>query len=297
MNIQKIAVVGSGFMGSGIAQIAAVAGYDVVINDISEDIVEKSRASIEENLARDVVKSRITPENKAMSMERIRLSADLGDLADRDLIIEAVSEKVELKKMIFGKLAAICREDAILATNTSAISVAEIASAATNPARVVGMHFVSPVPKMPLMEIVRAIGTSDETVQTAKTVGEKVGKQCIVAKDSPAFILNRMLDPMINEAINLVETGIGSVEDVDAAMHIGLRHPMGPLELIDMAGIDILLDAIHALYFETNDPKYKPALLLKNMVRMKWLGRKTGIGFYVYKEDGTKYPNPALSFR
>lgn len=293
-NVKTIAVIGGGLMGGGIAQVGIMAGFNVILNDISMEFAEKSKDGIVKWLDKDVAKGRITQDTRDAALSRLSLSADLTDVKDVDLVIEAIPEKVELKKDLFKKLSNLCREDIVLATNTSAISVAEIASVVKNPERVAGMHFVSPVPLMRLMEIVKSIATSNETVEIAREVARQMGKTVIVAKDSPAFILNRMLDPMANEAITIVELGIGSIEDVDTAMRVGLNHPMGPLELMDMAGLDVLLDAVTAIYNETNDPKYKPSMLLRNMVRMGWKGRKTGKGFYIYHEDGTKTPNPDI---
>lgn len=294
MNIKKIFVVGAGFMGSGIAQTAITSGFEVILNDVSMEVLEKAKANIEKMLAKSVSKGKMTEEQKSDALNRLVLSDDINSAAEVDMVIEAIIEKVEAKRAVFEKLSKICREDAILATNTSSISIAEISSVTKNPKNFVGMHFFSPVPLMKLLEIVKSISTSDETVAIAKEVGEKLGKVCIVSKDSPAFIVNRMLDPMINEAILLVEAGIGSVEDIDNGAKFGLNHPMGPLELIDMVGIEIELAVMEVLYAETGDPKYRPVPLLRNMVRMNWLGRKTGKGFYIYHEDGTRSVNPDL---
>ena len=294
MSVQKILVVGGGYMGAGIAQTAITAGFDVILNDISMEFLEKSKAGIDKMLEKNVSKGKMAQEAKDAAMARLTISADLNSAKDVDMVIEAVVENAEIKKSVFAKLSDICREDTILATNTSSISVAEIASVVKNPARFLGMHFFSPVPLMKLLEIVKAVCSSSESVETAKVVGEKLGKICIVAKDRPAFIVNRMLDPMINEAIGLLEAGIGSVEDIDTGMKYGLNHPMGPLELIDMVGIEIELAVMEVLYKETGDPKYRPALLLRDMVRMGWLGRKTGKGFYIYNADGSRIPNPDL---
>lgn len=294
MEIRKIAVIGGGLMGGGIAHVAIEAGYDVILNDVSMEFAQKSKDGIVRWMDKDIAKGRMTAEAKEAALSHLTLSCDLEDIMDVDLVIEAIPEKIELKKSVFSKLSKICREETILATNTSAISIAEIASVVKKPERVLGMHFVSPVQRMKLMEIVKTLATSEETIAYAREVAAKMGKTVIVAKDSPAFILNRMLDPMANEAITIVELGIGSIEDVDTAMRVGLNHPVGPLELMDMAGLNVLLDAINAIHNETNDPKYKPSMLLRNMVRMGWWGKKTGKGFYIYHEDGTKTPNPDI---
>ncbi len=294
MSIQKIFVVGGGFMGSGIAQTAITAGYNVTINDISQELVDRSKAGIDKMLAKNVAKGRMTQEAKDTAMARLSVCVSLDSAADADLVIEAVAERLDIKKGVFSKLSELCRPDTILASNTSSISIAELSSVVKNPERFLGMHFFSPVPLMKLLEIVRGVATAPETIEIAREVGVKLGKTCIVAKDRPAFIVNRMLDPMINEAIGLLEAGIGGVEDIDVGMKCGLNHPMGPLELIDMAGIDIELAVMEVLYNETGDPKYRPATLLRDMVRMGWLGRKTGKGFYIYNADGTRTVNPAL---
>ncbi len=296
MKIENIFVVGGGFMGSGIAQTAITAGLNVTLNDLSMTVLEKSKAGIERMLDKNVSKGKMTESERNEAIARLSLSADLKSAVGADLIIEAALEKAEVKKSIFAELSGICGEDTVFATNTSSISIAEIASVVKNPSRFVGMHFFSPVPLMKLLEIVKGIATSQETVDIAKMVGGVLGKTCIVSKDSPAFIVNRMLDPMINEAIGLLEAGIGTVEDIDIGMKYGLNHPMGPLELIDMAGIDIELAVMEVLFAETGDSKYRPTGLLRNMVRMNWLGKKTGKGFYVYHEDGTREVNPDLRF-
>lgn len=294
MDVKRIFVVGGGLMGSGIAQVAAAAGYTVTLYDSAPGAGARALREIGRMLDKGVARAKLTQEMRDATLARISLGDSLAEAADAELAIEAVAERLEVKKAVFTALSKVCRPDAILATNTSSISIAELASAVKNPERVLGMHFFSPVPLMKLLELVRAIGTAPETVETARAVGQQMGKVCIVAKDSPAFVVNRMLDPMINEAISMVETHLATIEDIDLGMKCGLNHPMGPLELIDMAGIDIELAVMEVLYRETGDPKYRPALLLRDMVRMNWLGRKTGKGFYVYHEDGTRSPNPDL---
>lgn len=294
MDVNRIFVVGGGFMGSGIAQTAITSGYSVTLWDLSQELVDKAAAGIERMLNKSVTKGKLSQDAKNAAMARLTGTVDLNDAAEAGLVIEAVAECVSIKKDLFSQLSEICEEKTVLASNTSSISIAELSSAVQRPERFIGMHFFSPVPLMKLLEIVRGVATAPETVEIARRVGERLGKVCIVAKDRPAFIVNRMLDPMINEAIGLLEAGIGSVEDIDTGMRYGLNHPMGPLELIDMAGIDIELAVMEVLYQETGDPKYRPATLLRDMVRMGWLGRKTGKGFYVYGADGMRTPNPAL---
>lgn len=291
---KKIFVVGSGFMGAGIAQVAITAGFEVVLNDVSLDLVQKAKGSIDKMLSKTVSKGKMTEEERTASMARLQTSADFNGAADADFIIEAVVENVDVKKDIFAKLSNICKADAIIATNTSSISIAELSTALKDPSKFLGMHFFSPVPLMKLLELVRGLATSDETIKKAKAVGEQLGKICVVSTDSPAFIVNRMLNPLLNEAILILESGIAGVEDIDAAMKFGLNHPMGPLELLDMVGIDVELAALTTIFNETGDPKYRPCGLLKNMTRLGWLGRKTGMGFYVYHEDGSRTPNPNL---
>lgn len=294
MEINKIFIVGAGFMGSGIAQTAVQSGYEVVLYDLYEDQTVQAQKNIVAMLNKLVAKGKITEEQKDTATQRLSISNNIQDCAGADMVIEAIVEKVEAKKAIFTEVSKFCKEEAILASNTSSISITEISKTVKNPKNFVGMHFFSPVPLMKLLEIVKGLTTADETIEVAKTVGKQLGKVCIISKDSAGFIVNRMLDPMINEAIYLVESGIGSIEDIDNGMKFGCNHPMGPLELIDMAGIDIELAVMEVLYEETGDPKYRPTPLLRNMVRAGFLGRKTGKGFYIYDEKGGKYPNPDL---
>lgn len=294
MSIEKIFIVGSGLMGSGIAQVAMKAGYQVTMNDVSMEILNKSLAGIDKMFSKNVAKGKMTEEEKSAALSHLTLSDKLSSAADADLVIEAAPEKVEIKKSIFTELSGICREDAILASNTSSISIALISSVVKNPRRFIGTHFFSPVPVMELLEIVKGIGTSNETVVTAQEVGAKLGKKCIVVNDNPGFVVNRLLVPMLNEAVMLLEARVSSIEDIDTGMNKGLNHPMGPFTLIDMTGADIVLSAMEVIYAETSDSKYRPSQLLRSMVRMGWLGRKTGKGFYIYNEDGTKKPNTDL---
>lgn len=294
MDLNRIFVAGGGFMGSGIAQTVITSGYSVTLWDLSQELVDKAADGIERMLNKSVAKGKLSQDAKNTAMARLTGTVNLNDAAEAGLVIEAVAECESIKKDLFRKLSKICDEKTVLASNTSSISIAELSSVVEHPERFIGMHFFSPVPLMKLLEIVRGVATTSETVEIARRVGEQLGKVCIVAKDRPAFIVNRMLDPMINEAIGLLEAGIGSVEDIDTGMRYGLNHPMGPLELIDMAGIDIELAVMEVLYKETGDPKYRPATLLRDMVRMGWLGRKTGKGFYIYGADGTRTSNPAL---
>ena len=294
MKIEKITIVGGGLMGTGIAQVAITAGYRVVLNDLKMELLEKSRSAIDKMLNKSVAKGKMSEDDKNAAVSRLTLSDKLSSASGADMVIEAAPERLEVKESIFKELSDICREDTIFVTNTSSISISLISSAVKNPERFIGMHFFSPVPLMELVEIVRGLGTSDETVAAARGVGERFGKKCVVLKDGPGFVVNRMLVPMLNEACFLLESGIGSIEDIDAGMRYGLNHPIGPFELMDMSGIDVAFAALEVIFNETGDSKYRPSQLFKSMVRMGWLGRKTGKGFYIYHEDGSKAPNPDL---
>lgn len=287
-------IVGAGFMGTGIAQNAAMKGLQVMIYDISEKQLEKSRNTLEKELTKLFTRGKITQEDAENTFNRVQYVSELNLCSKADVIIEAASENKEIKKQIIKEVDQWAREDAVLATNTSSISITTLASCLKNPSRFVGMHFFSPVPKMPLMEIVRGMKTSEATVKTATEIGEYMGKACILAKDEAGFIVNRMLLPMLNEACCLVEREVGTIEEIDLGMKKGLNHPMGPLELVDMIGLDVELAVMEVIYEETGDSKYRPAVLLRRMVDAGYLGRKTGAGFYEYHEDGTRCPNESI---
>src|SRR5579883_1361315 len=281
-SISKVGVIGAGTMGHGIAQVFAQSGFNVKMNDVSLDFINGGIKRIKNNLDRSVSKGRLSEAQRDETLSRVAPCPDLSGFSDRELVVEAALEKIEIKSDIFKKLGKICSADAILATNTSSIPVTQLAGLVSNSRRVAGMHFFNPVPVMKLIEIVRAIQTSEMTIEAIRSVGLKLGKTPVVVTDSPGFISNRVLCPMINEAIFALEEGIASKEDIDTVMKLGMNHPMGPLELADFVGLDVVLDVLEVLYREFQDPKYRASPLLRKMVRAGYLGRKTRKGFYDY---------------
>ena len=290
MQIKRVGVVGCGFMGSGIAQVSAGAGYEVVVSDVSEAVLEKGLSSIDYFLTRAVEKGKMTRQDKEATMSRIKGTTEIKDFAGCELVIEVVPEDLELKKRVFSELDKTCPKGAILATNTSCLPVIELAMATGRPDRVVGMHFMSPVPLNRLLELVRTAKTSEETLNIAKKFGESLGKEIIIAKDTPGFIFNRLQVSFKLNAVRLLEAGIASAEEIDKSMTIGAGYPIGPLATMDFTGIDIIYKVARAIYEETKDPQFAPPILMRRMVASGWLGRKTGKGFYDYtaQEKDTK---------
>lgn len=281
--IKKVGVIGAGQMGNGIAHVAALAGFDVVLNDISADRLKSGMATINGNLARQVSKKGVTEDDRAKAIGRIKLAEKLDDLADCDLVIETAVEKEEVKRKIFHELCAVLKPEAIVASDTSSISITRLAAATDRPERFIGIHFMNPVPLMELVELIRGIATDDQTFEASKEFVAKLGKQVAVSEDFPAFIVNRILLPMINEAIYTLYEGVGNVEAIDAAMKLGAHHPMGPLELADFIGLDTCLSIMQVLHEGLADSKYRPCPLLVKYVEAGWLGRKTQRGFYDYR--------------
>ncbi len=282
MEIKKVGVVGCGFMGAGIIQVCAQSGYDVLVAEIDEDRLSKGLATVDYFLSRAVQRGAMTQPEKAAVRARIKGTPDLNKFGDRDIIIEAATEKMPVKKEIFSRLNLVSPPHAILSTNTSCLPIAEIASATTRPDKVIGTHFLSPVPSSRLLEIVRSEYTSDETFSICKKFGESLGKEILVAKDTPCFIFNRLLLALQLTAVRMLEEGVATREDIDRSMTLGLGHPIGPLALLDFNGIDVIYFMAEAMYERSKDPHYAPPPLLKQMVDKGWLGRKTGKGFYDY---------------
>jgi len=285
LHIRKIGVIGAGQMGSGIAHVSALAGFDVKLNDLSADRIKAGIATINGNMARQVSRKRISEEERQTALKRITPAETLETLADCDLVIEAATEKEDVKRAIFASVCPVLKPDAIIGSNTSSISITRLASATDRPERFIGIHFMNPVPLMELVEVIRGIATDDATFEATKQFISRLGKQIAVSEDFPAFIVNRILLPMINEAIYTLYEGVGNVEAIDAAMRLGAHHPMGPLELADFIGLDICLSVMQVLHEGLADSKYRPCPLLVKYVEAGWLGRKTKRGFYDYRGD------------
>jgi 3-hydroxybutyryl-CoA dehydrogenase len=281
--IKKVGVIGAGQMGNGIAHVAALAGFDVVLNDVSGDRLKSGMATINGNLSRQVAKNVITEDAKTKALGHITPTDSLEGLADCDLVIETAIEKEEVKRKLFHDLCAVLKPEALIASNTSSISITRLASTTDRPERFIGIHFMNPVPLMELVELIRGIATDDATFEAAKEFVSALGKQVAVSEDFPAFIVNRILLPMINEAIYTLYEGVGNVEAIDAAMKLGAHHPMGPLELADFIGLDTCLSIMQVLHEGLADSKYRPCPLLVKYVEAGWLGRKTQRGFYDYR--------------
>ena len=282
MNIRTIGVAGTGQMGCGIAHVFALAGFQVLLQDISLDSLAKGQVSIDHSLQRGVEKGKLTPEEKAATLARIRTTVSLGDFKEADFVVEAGPEHWETKKQIFETLDVLCPPGIILATSTGTLSVTRLASLTKRPGLVIGMHFMHPVPVMPLVEVVRGLATTDETCERVSFLSERLDKTPVQCNDSPGFISNRLILPMINEAIFALQEGVAEVQAIDEIMKLGMNHPMGPLALADLLGLDVCLSNLQMLHHEFGDPKYRPCPLLSRYVAAGWLGKRTGRGFYDY---------------
>ena len=282
MSIQTIGIVGAGTMGNGIAHVCAKAGFNIVLLEVEQRFLDRGLAVLTKNLAREVEKGKLAAADRDAALARIQTTLKREDLAACQLIVEAASERFEIKQQLFQQLDALCPAETILATNTSSISITKLAGQTKRPDRVIGMHFFNPVPIMKLIEVIRGIATSDETFAAVKAVGEKLGKTPVLVNDAPGFAANRVLLPMINEAIYAVMEGVATPEAVDEVFKLGMAHPMGPLTLADFIGLDVCLDILRVLQSGLGDPKYRPCPLLIKMVDAGWLGRKSGRGFYKY---------------
>jgi 3-hydroxybutyryl-CoA dehydrogenase len=282
MEIRTVGIVGCGLMGSGIAEVVARKKYSVIVREVNDDFMRQGLARLETSTARAVKGNKMSEEERAATLQRIKGTVKLEDLAPCDIVIEAVSEKLDLKKDVFERLGHITRPEVILASNTSSLPIIEMAAMTNKPDKVLGLHFFSPVPVMSLLEMVRSFLTAEETYQTARSFGESLGKTVIVAKDAPGFIVNALLVPYQLDAIRLYENGFATAQDIDAGIRLGLRHPMGPLELGDFVGLDIILDIADSMFEETKDQRYAAPALLRRMVAAGYLGLKSGKGFYNY---------------
>jgi 3-hydroxybutyryl-CoA dehydrogenase len=285
MAINKVGVIGAGQMGNGIAQVCATAGFDVVMSDVSEDRLKAALATINGHLAKEVARGQIDEAKRQQALSRVETTTTLENLSDCDLLIEAASENEEIKRKIFTSLRPFVKSDAIVASNTSSISITRLASVTAKPERFIGIHFMNPVPRMQLVELIRGIATQDETFESAKAFVTKLGKTATLSEDFPAFIVNRILLPMINEAIYTLYEGVGTVDAIDTAMRLGANHPMGPLQLADFIGLDTCLAVMQVLHEGLADSKYRPCPLLVKYVEAGWLGRKTQRGFYDYRGE------------
>ena len=282
--MKKIFVLGAGTMGAGIVQAFAQKGHEVIVRDIKDEFVQRGIAGIDKSLSRLVSKEKMTVEAKEEILSRISGTTDMNMAADCDLVVEAAIENMKIKKEIFAELDSICKEETILASNTSSLSITEVASATNRPDRVIGMHFFNPAPVMKLVEIIKGMATSEETFNTIKELSLAIGKEPVEVAEAPGFVVNRILIPMINEASFILQEGIASVEDIDTAMKYGANHPMGPLALGDLIGLDVCVAIMDVLYNETGDNKYRASSILRKYVRAGWLGRKSGRGFYNYSK-------------
>ncbi|WP_221796624.1 3-hydroxyacyl-CoA dehydrogenase family protein [Aquisediminimonas sediminicola] len=287
--MKKIAVIGAGQMGAGIAQVSALAGLQVYLSDLSLELAEKGKAGIAKQLSRLVEKDKMTKDAADAALANLIPVAGYEAMTDAELVIEAATEREDIKRLIFAEVGKVLGPDAILASNTSSISITRLAQASSDPSRFIGLHFFNPVPLMPLLEIIRGIATSDKTATLAQKFGALIGKDTIVAQDSPGFVVNRILLPLLNEAFFAVGEGLASIPDIDKGIKLGLGHPMGPLTLADMIGLDTLLNVLKVFQDDTGDPKYRPAPILLKYVEAGWFGRKSGRGFYDYS---TPEPTP-----
>lgn len=283
MEIKNVGVVGCGVMGSGITQVCALSGYQVIVAEINGELLNKGLKSIQKVLTINVEKGKLSEQDKNSILGRIKGTTDIKDFSNCDFVIEAVNESMGLKKEVFSMLDKICSRHTILSTNTSVLSIIDLAMVSTRPDKILGLHFFNPAPIMKLLEIVKTIATSEETLEISRAFGNSLGKTTVIAQDTPGFIVNRIVTPFLLNAIRMLEANIATREDIDNAINLGMNHPMGPLRLLDLIGIDTVFFAANAMYEEFKDPQFAPPPLMKKMVTAGWLGRKTGKGFYEYK--------------